>query len=105
MFLCSYDLGSCSCVLATWVHLLVYFYSNLMYFYVLNFVFVFIFFNFVKINIYILKLDADIDVDMIFIIIIILPRQHLACHKCTLFATSDFFVTGLMAETKIKMNF
>ena len=44
--------------------------SNLMYFYVLNFVFMFL--NFVKINIFFLKLDADINADMVFIIIIIL---------------------------------
>ena len=58
MFLCSYDLGLCSCVPMIWVHLLVYFYSNLMYFYVLNFVFMF--FNFVKINKLILNLYADV---------------------------------------------
>ena len=74
-----------------------------MYFYVLNFVFMF--FNFVKINIYFLKLDADIDADMVFIIIIIFPRQRLACHQCTLFVISDFSVTMLKVETKIKMIF
>ena len=82
-----------------WVHLLVYFYSNLMYFYVLNFVFKFL--NFVKINIKKKKLDAE----MVFIIIIILPRQRLACHQCTLFVISDFSVTMLKVETKIKMIF
>ena len=77
MFLCSYDLGSRSCILVIWVYLLVYFYSNLMYFYVLNFVFTF--FNFVKIILFFFKLDADIDANMVFIIII-LPCQCLACH-------------------------
>ena len=59
------------------------------------------FFNFVKINIFKKKLD----VDMVFIIIIISPHQRLACHQCTPFATSDFFVTRLTAGTKIKTIF
>ena len=41
----------------------------------------------------------------IIIIIIILPRQRLACHQCTLFVISDFSVTMLKVETKIKMIF
>ena len=52
--LCSYDLGLCFCVPVIEVHLLVYFYSNLMNFYVLNFFFMF--FNFVKINKLIFKI-------------------------------------------------
>ena len=46
--------------LCSWVHLHVYFYSNLMNFYVLNFVFMF--FNFVKINF--LNLYADVSLVM-----------------------------------------
>ena len=41
----------------------------------------------------------------IIIIIIILPRQRLACYKYTSFAISDFSVTMLKVETKIKMIF
>ena len=52
--LCSYDLGLCFCVPVIEVHLLVYFYSNLMNFYVLNFFFIFL--NFVKINKLIFKI-------------------------------------------------
>ena len=71
-----------------------------MYFYVLNFVFKFL--NFVKINIKKKKIDAD----MVFIIIIIiLPCQRLACYQYTSFAISDFSVTMLKVETKIKMIF
>ena len=62
-------------------------------------------FNFVKIDFFKKKLNTDMDANVIFYIIIFWLHQPLICHLCTLFAISDFSVTELPVETKIKMIF